>query len=373
MILSSLELTNFRNFEHLVINFSPKNNILFGANAQGKTNIIEAIFLLCFSRSFRALNESETVTFNKNHAFIVGHFENDLKIKRDVVVDYLKGEGKKIFVDKKKLNRFSELVGQFPIVLLTPEDFKITVGTPSERRKLVDTILSQISNSYLKTIQQFIRVLKQRNKILSKAAFDGSISNASLEPWNENLVKFGSALVKFRHIFVFEFFPLLSKIYMDLNLSNESLVFSYKPSFEYNDINEIESAFTNALINKSRLERLRGISLIGPHRDDFSFKIGSKELRKYGSRGQHKTVLIALKIAEYNYLKNKRKEIPIMLLDDLFSDLDSNREEKIIEKIQNGGQVFITTTRPVSQNLINHLGNRQLEVINNNVFEVKIN
>jgi len=371
MFLSSLELTNFRNYEQLNINFSPESNILFGANAQGKTNIIEAIYLVCFSRSFKSLLESEIVTFNKNHSLIIGHFESDLKIKRDVIINYFKGQGKSILIDRKKLNRFSELIGQFPVVIFTPDDFKITIGAPAERRRLVDTILSQVSNAYLKTLQQFIRILKQRNKLLSDAAINRSLSTASLEPWNENFVKFGSAIVQFRHIFVSEFSPLLSKIYMDLNLSNESLIFSYKPSFKYNDISEIESNFIRILEKKKNLERLRGLSLVGPQRDDFSFKIDNNELKKYGSRGQHKTVLIALKIAEYNYLKNKIKETPIILLDDLFSDLDPAREEKIVEKIQDVGQIFITTTRSMDAEVFDFSNSKQFEVRDNNVYSIE--
>lgn len=371
MFLSSLELTDFRNYEQLVFGCSSQKNIFYGENAQGKTNILEAIFLLCFSRSFKSFTESEIVSFNKSQTSIVGHFENDVKIKRDVALHYIKGEGKKIFVDGKKINRYSELIGQFPIVLLAPEDFKITIGNPAERRKFADTLLSQISNTYLKTLQQYVRVLKQRNKLLSKAAVDGYLDEAFLVPWDENLVKFGSAIIKFRHIFVSEFSPLLSKIYMDLNLSNESVTFSYKPSFKFNEIEEIEVFFAAELKQKRRLERLRGMTVCGPHRDDFSFKINNKELRRFGSRGQHKTALVALKMTEYYYLKRKIEETPIALFDDLFSDLDPGREERIIEKIQDLGQIFITTTRPVSSQFIAEINSRQYKVVDNNVIIVE--
>ncbi|MBN1347809.1 DNA replication and repair protein RecF, partial [candidate division KSB1 bacterium] len=247
MFLATLELTDFRNYRQATIDFLPDKNILFGENAQGKTNILEAIYLLCFSRSFRAQNESEIIHFGKDKSAIAGQFENDLKICKQVTLRYSKGEGKKILVDDKAISRYSDLLGQFPIVLSTPDDIEITSGTPAARRKFVDAIICQGSKTYLKTLQHYIRILKQRNKILSNITGEGVTNNASLVPWDENLIKYGSIIIKFRHNFVSEFFPLLNEIYLDLNESNERLSFSYNPSFAFSDPNETESNFNEQI------------------------------------------------------------------------------------------------------------------------------
>ncbi|MCI0511942.1 DNA replication/repair protein RecF [candidate division KSB1 bacterium] len=348
MRLQSLELVNFRNYDTVTIHFSPGCNILFGENAQGKTNIIEAIFYLCFSRSFRTQADKEVVHFERLFSRVNGNFVLDRKIEQQVTFRWTPTEGKTILVVEKRLPRFSELIGKFPVVLLSPEDYKITSGAPVERRHLFDMFLSQVSPEYLEALQKYTRILKQRNKILSEAGVTGNLNTMALEPWNQNLIQAGCFLIRFRQAFATEFNPLLAQIYSSLNQTNESLNFSYKPSFKVPDLTQLAAEFQAILQQQFRFERARGITLIGPHRDDFNFQILGHDLRNYGSRGQHKSVLVALKLAEFHYLKEKRQETPILLLDDLFSDLDSFRERKILDYVQPLGQTFITTTKKVS-------------------------
>lgn len=348
MIIEKLELVNFRNYEQLKLDFFSGCNILFGENAQGKTNILESIFILCFSRSFRTKHEREIIQFNKKYTRVYGSFINDLKIEKEVVLQYSVNEGKAIYVEHKKINRYSELIGKFPIVVLSPNDYRITSGGPLERRQLIDMFLSQASTIYLKALQKYNRVLKQRNKILNEISSNSNITRQSLEPWNFSLVESGSFLIKLRHTFITEFNPILEEKYSCLNPKGESIRFSYKPSLPFVNTDEIESSFHKIMQRKIQLECVRGITLTGPQRDDYYFEVDKRDLRSYGSRGQHKTALVALKLAEFQYLKKMREERPILLLDDLFSDLDQSREEKILHALQNIGQIFITTTRKQS-------------------------
>jgi len=347
MIIQRLELKNFRNYKQLKLDFSPACNIIFGQNAQGKTNILEAIFYLCFSRSFRTSKDQEVIQFNQEFAHIHGWFLLDIQTKQEVTFHFSKKEGKSISIEQKRLSRYSELIGKFPVVILSPEDYKITSGGPFERRHVVDMFLSQVNPIYLKALQKYNRVLKQRNRILTEYRGRTSFNEKLLEPWNESLIESGSYLIKFRQTFIAEFNPVLHNIYNKLRFASESINFSYRSSIPFIDEREIEARFLKTMNHKYLTERKRGLTIIGPHRDDYVIEIDNKDLRVYGSRGQHKSALVAFKLAEFFYLQQKRNEIPILLLDDLFSDLDQQREERILEMIQDIGQIFITTTRKV--------------------------
>jgi DNA replication and repair protein RecF len=363
MLLQHLVLENFRNYQKISIDFSDKCNIIFGDNAQGKTNILEAIFYLCFSRSFRTASDKETVNFEKNFCRVLGSFLLDLNVNQTVVFQFSREEGKTILIEEKKLNRYSELIGKLPIVLLSPEDYKITGGGPAERRNLMDMFLSQVSSIYLKNLQQYNRILKQRNTILSDFSRKGKYDEKILEPWNESFIETGSKIIKSRNSFITEFSPLLTECYSGLNQANELISFTYKPSFLLSAVAEIENRFRTTLHQNKAAERIRGMSLYGPHRDDFIFMISGNELRTYGSRGQHKSALVALKLAQFFYLKQKKNETPILLLDDLFSDLDPQRGKKILASIEHIGQTFITTTQKINYLDANFL-RKEFHVIN---------
>jgi len=362
MRLQHLALENFRNYEKLALDFNDNCNILFGENAQGKTNILEAIFYLCFSRSFRTSSDIETVNFERPFCRVCGSFLQDIQVNQTVVFQFSREAGKTISIEEKKLSRYSELIGKLPIVLLSPEDYKITGGGPAERRNLVDMFLSQVSSVYLNNLQQYQRILKQRNKILSDFFKQGKFDEKILEPWTESFIDAGSKIIKYRNTFITEFSPLLAEQYRGLNQANESISFSYKPSFPFNTVAETENSFRETLHRNKGFERSRGVSLFGPHRDDFVFTISGNELRTYGSRGQHKSALVALKLAQFYFLKLKRNETPLLLLDDLFSDLDPQRMHKILTAIENIGQTFITTTQKI-QNLPVQFKRREYQVI----------
>lgn len=345
MYIKKLELLNFRNYEKEKLEFYPGCNIIYGENAQGKTNIIEAIYLLCFSKGFRTQSEREVLQFGKAFTRLEGHFIFDRNVEQKVIFLYSESEGKSIYLEDKKITRYSMLIGKFPVVLLSPDHYGIISGGPDGRRRLFDMLLSQEDATYLNTLQQYSQILKQRNKILLDFIQQKQYNAAILEPWNRNLIEYGSFLIKFRQAFVSEFCPLLARIYKELKFAAESIDFTYQPSVPFQNEKDIQTIFTTILNHNLKNELKRGITLNGPHRDDYVFKIDNNDLKVYGSRGQQKSFLVALKLAEFYYLQKKREETPILLMDDLFSDLDPNREKTILAILQDIGQTFITNSK----------------------------
>lgn len=347
MILTSLELTDFRNYNSAYIEFGDKKNFLIGNNAQGKTNILEAIYLLCLSRSFRTSYEKEAIGFSKPHFTIKGSFKLDSGIVQTLIFHCSQQKGKQITLNRKRLSRTSELIGKFPVVLSSPDEYILTIGPPPGRRKFVDILLSQINKKYFLYLQDYYRIIKQRNTILSSWKISGVKSISMIEPWDQRLVDVGSRILTNRKQFTSSFSEILNTIHLTLGSKKEQLRLTYRPNItlDNDDENKIQSSFLNQLKQTRHREIQRGISLIGPHRDDFIFSINGKELRKYGSRGQHKTVLLSLAMAQFDLIKEKMQEVPIILIDDLYSEIDQDREAKIIETLNQMGQVFITTTQ----------------------------
>ena len=351
MILRSLELLRFRNYSNERVQFDDQRNIFCGRNAQGKSNILEAIYVLCISRSFRTRFEKEAIQFKEHDCSVRGEFVLDNGRTRNVVFYYNRKEGKQVSIDRNRITRMSDYIGQFPVVLSSPEEYDLTSGPPASRRRFMDILFSQLSTSYLHDLQDYLQVLKQRNAILNDAKYNRRNVSAIIEPWNDSLVEKGSRIIWNRLAFSDQINTLVESIYSKLSDSGERLNFSYGNFAGISEFEELKKAFIERLLSNYQQEIERGKTLTGPHRDDYIFTIDGKDLRKYGSRGQHKTVLIALMIAEYKMIKEKKKETPLILVDDLFSELDRTREEKIIQYLQNMGQNFLTTTLPVKESI----------------------
>ncbi len=349
MILLSLELHRFRNYQKVSIEFDKKRNILSGKNAQGKTNILEAIYLLCISRSFRTKYEKETIKFEEDSCSIQGEFKLDNGLDRTVIFHYSREAGKQLSINRKRITKLSEYIGQFPIVLSSPEEYNLTSGPPAERRRFIDILLSQVSVKYLHHMQDYYQIVKQRNSILNERKYDYHQKNTLLGPWNESFIEKGSWIIWERMKFLDRLNLLVKDIYTNLTNSNEQVNLSYATNFNVVDLETLKKSYQNKLESLCKAEVEQGNTLIGPHRDDFIFLINDKELRKYGSRGQHKTVLIALMIAEYKLIKEKVMETPILLIDDLFSEIDHSREMKILSYLNELGQHLITSTFEFSE------------------------
>lgn len=342
MLLSSLSVTNFRKHISSNFQFAEGLNYIVGQNSIGKTSILEAIHYLCSSKSMFA-KDTEVVTFNENQFEIEGVFQN--KNINKVRIFFNNSENKKYFlVNGKQIHKSSEIVGKFPVVTLTPEDHHITQGSPADRRKFFDSVFSQASKTYLDFLIDYNKILKHRSVILNQLSekFTPSLLD-ELDSWTENLVNKGSQIIKFRKKFIKDFNNYLIDSYAQIMDSNEIPSIRYITITDEQDFDE-RKAMEELLKKNRQLEIRRNTNLFGPHRDDFLFEINGINLKKFGSQGQNKTFQITLRFAEFFYLKEFTDEVPIFLLDDVFSELDAFRAVRVSEFLKKVGQAFITLT-----------------------------
>ncbi|MDA0986139.1 MAG: DNA replication/repair protein RecF [Bacteroidetes bacterium] len=346
MVLSEIQLSNFRNHTDSKLTFSPKINLISGDNGQGKTSLIEAISYCCLTKSIFTNHDYEPLQFNKTWFSIFSTLTSDIGFtyKNQIRYNYEKKE-KNFLINNLNISNMSSAVGRFPVVFLYPELSSITMGGPAERRKFLDILLSQSSKSYLEDLLDYKRIIKQRNAILSNP--ETKFNKELIEPWNELLIKRGSKIIHHRINFVNDFKPHLTKNYSEISGFKEEIDMEYKTQFELSkntSISEIETSLNKELIKEKFKEAQRGVSLVGPHRDDLVFKLNGHPVIQFASQGQHKTILITLKFAEYSFLQEACHETPIVLLDDIFSELDNLRTERLLVKLLTLGQTFITTT-----------------------------
>ncbi len=343
MILSSVHLQNFRVHRDTRIIFSDNLNYIVGGNGQGKTTILDSVYYLCTTKSHNSKTDSESVRFNEKGFELNGTFRDISENKIKIVYTLLENK-KNYFQDNKKVNRSVDIIGKFPVVMLTPADHSITQGYPGDRRKFVDSIISQASETYLKILLDYNKTLRQRSSLLTqiRESRNADLFN-ELNAWNTKLIQTGGELVKRRIRFVEEFNGFIKESYKVI-MGNEET-----PGIKYSSFNEkhpenIENEFKKKLDEKREEEIRRATNLIGPHRDEFVFSINKRNLRSYGSQGQHKTFQVVLRFAEFFYLKNITGKTPIFLLDDVFGELDKNRSIKISEYLRMVGQAIITLT-----------------------------
>jgi DNA replication and repair protein RecF len=346
MKLLSLTLRQFRNHVSSAFAFGAASNVLLGKNGQGKTNVLESVSYLCLTKSFYAGADATAVHCGTSMFEVEGEFVSDVNVRHRVRIVYDEQlRQKKFFINASEISRLSEVIGLFPLVVLSPENNSITFGSPSERRKFADLVMSQSSKAYVEDMMEYKRVLRQRNKILSDA--QGTDCSAVLAPWTEMLIRHGSAIIHKRNKFLAEFVAYVDKAYEIVAHNNEKPSLRYVPQIGVDDGMEREAiaeALRRLAERKQADERRSGSTLFGPQRDDIAFSIDGLPLREYASQGQHKTYLIALKIAEFWYLKERCAELPIILFDDVFSELDETRSRQLLGMLASMGQTFITTT-----------------------------
>ena len=347
MNLQRIVLDNFRNHSSTLIDCSPGVNLFLGNNGEGKTNILEGISYFCLAKSFYAVSDSIVVKIGEPGFTATSKILSDSKVEYEIQVVFDRELNQKtVTVNKTRIDKASSLIGQFPVVILSPEQSTITFGSPADRRRFIDFVMSQSSRIYLENLIDYRRILKQRNKILSEMQTTRNENREAVEPWNDSLISVGSSIMKKRKEFIEDFKGIMVDAYARLSGMSERPEIEYSPSFEYveNSENVIEASFKNALQNQFSDERRIGYTLMGPHRDEFIFQINRLHAKNFASQGQHKTFLVALKLAEFFYLKNRCNETPILLLDDVLSELDEYRCRRLLEAVANTGQVFITST-----------------------------
>jgi DNA replication and repair protein RecF len=347
MQVAHIRLQRFRNHHDTLLEFGAGTNILLGDNGQGKTNILEAISYLCLTKSFYAANDSVAVTLGENDFEVEGRLVSDNQVGFEVRVVYQQATKEKVYsLNKRRIEPFASVVGRFPIVVLSPEFAPVTTGSPADRRRFVDLVISQASGAYFENLLEYRRILKQRNKTLLEAKVSRR-TDTVLSPWNEQLASVGAKLMVKRRNFVEEFQPHMTSAYSHINELAENPTIVYSPSVPMGE-EMAEAEISSAIVRDLELsheEELRlGTTVTGPHRDEFVFKINDMALRNYASQGQHKTFLISLKVGEFNYLKERTRETPLFLLDDVFSELDDRRTRRVLNFLGEFGQTFITST-----------------------------
>ena len=344
MLIKSLSMKNFRVYEHVALSFGEQTNILFGENGAGKTTVLEAIHSLAYTRSFKTHLDSELLRYGSSDARVSGNFQADRKRDQRVEISLSDTRPKQIKVNGAVLASQAELIGRIPVVCLAPEDGAITLGSPLNRRQFFDKLFAQIDQAYLSTLQQYNRVLKQRNAHLNDYATTGkSIDQGLLEAFNTQLAQQGAIIQQRRTEYFQRFKEFTYAIYPELE-REKSFKMAYSPAIKLKPDESIEQAILAALKSSQSTDLRRGTTTTGPQRDLFLFYLNRQELRKYGSKGEHKLVLVALKFAEGRFLEDFLQEKPIYLLDDLFAELDVKRSMQIIRSLQQGYQIFITST-----------------------------
>ncbi len=349
MQIKNLKLRNFRNYSRLDVDFSETFNIIYGNNAQGKTNIIEAIFLCASGRSHRTSRDDEMVKYDSDG------FEVNLQLrKRDfddeigVLFNTVKNgseKRKKISINEIPLKRIGDLMGHLNAVIFSPEDLLIVKQGPSERRRFIDITLSQLRPAYFYDLQKYSRILFQRNTLLKRICIQKNLVD-TLEVWNKHLVKTGSRIVKARMNFIDRLNVLAGARHEKLTNNEEKLELLYDPSFKITaecSEDEIEDVFYRALIRGKENELRKGTTVIGPHRDDMQIVLNGESTKIYGSQGQQRTAVLSMKLAEIDLMQEESGEFPVLLLDDVLSELDDRRKEFLLDSI-GGLQTFITST-----------------------------
>jgi DNA replication and repair protein RecF len=337
MILENLKLRRYRNLSDADIAWNEHFNVIYGRNAQGKTNLLEAIYLLGHLKSFRGGRGSELISHSEETAWIgavvtLGEVNHRLDIG-------LHKNGRNPRIDGKTVQKLSQFLGYFRTVLFTPEELGNVKGFPAGRRALLDRAILQTDPAYLDRVQEYDRVLRQRNQLLKQQADD-----LQLAPWTEALVRAGSRIRHDRQVYLQRFSPRLSEVYREISGGMESAAVNY--SIEDMPQADLTSHLATALQRLSAREKKLGLTLAGPHRDDLDFLVAGRSLRAFGSQGQQRSFLLAFKAAQVMDLEERFREPPVLLLDDLASELDSRRQEGFFNfLLKRRGQVFLTSAQ----------------------------
>jgi DNA replication and repair protein RecF len=334
MYVDSLEVGNFRNYDFAKIEFHSKTNILYGDNAQGKTNLLESIFVCGTTKSHKGSKDRELIKLGEEEAHIRMHLTKK-NIKHRIDMHLKKSRGKGIAIDGIPIKRTGELLGLLNVIFFSPEDLRIIKNGPSERRRFINMELCQLDGLYLHDLGEYNKALMQRNKLLKQIVYQPSLKD-TLDIWDKNLTEYGKRIIKRRKEFVEEISGIVTEVNEKLTGNKEHICMLYEPDVT---IDEFEGA-----LQKSREKDLKMCATsVGPHRDDLCFMNGSIDIRKYGSQGQQRTCALSLKLAEIELVKATVGDSPILLLDDVLSELDRSRQNYLLDSIHDI-QTIITCT-----------------------------
>lgn len=339
MHLESIRLTNFKNYASANLDFSREINCFLGKNGSGKTNLLDAVYYLSFTKSANQAQDLQCIKHDESLFSIKGSFNLEEK-KRTVICGLQTGKKKLVKLDDKPYKKASEHVGKFPLVMIAPNDTDVIRGTSEDRRKFFDAIISQVNAVYLQNLIEYNHVIKQRNSLLKQFAERDYFDADLLEPYDQKLLELGAQIYDERDEFIKAFGPMVKKHYQNLSEKNESIDLHYESHFSQDANQLLKGQLKKDLILKR--------SNVGIHKDEFHFLMDSRPIKKFGSQGQQKSYLIALKLANFDYLFQKKKVKPLLLMDDIFDKLDDFRITKLMEMVASDtfGQIFVTDARP---------------------------
>lgn len=333
MYLKRIKLVNFRNYQQQEIELSPNMNLFFGENAQGKTNILEAVFLCAIGKSFRAKKEKELINLEKKQAFVEIEYEkSDRSGKIKIILD----DKKNIFLNDIKQSKLSDILGKINMVMFSPDDIEILKSSPAKRRRFLNIMISQLRPHYVHSLNMYQKTLEQRNNYLRQIVKENK-PEEMLEIWDESLANYAKEIFEYRNEFVGKIKEKISDIHSQITDRQEELKLKYISDCENKE------TYKEELIKSRKADIERGYTSKGIHRDDIYFFINKKQVNIYGSQGQNRTVILSLKLAELEIIKDETEEYPILLLDDFMSELDGKRRENFLKNIENT-QILITCT-----------------------------
>ena len=339
MWINKIKINNFRNYNNEEINLKENVNVFYGENAQGKTNIIEAIFLCSMGKSFRTKKDKEMIKLDSENSTIEIEYK---KSDRDGKIKINLGNKKSVFVNGVRLKKLSELLGNINVVIFTPDDINILKGGPQNRRRFLDIIISQLKPNYMHNLNLYLKTLEQRNNYLRQIREENK-SEELLEIWDEKLAEYAINIYKYRNEFIEKIKNKIKTIHSEITDKKEEIEIEY-----ISECNNKEE-YLNLLKQRRKLDIIKGFTTKGVHRDDFMIYINNELVNIYGSQGQNRTVILSLKIAEMQVIYDEIGEYPILLLDDFMSELDEKRRRNFLENIENK-QVIITCTDKIEEN-----------------------
>ncbi len=333
MLITSLKLQNFRNYSELKIDFNKDINVIYGDNAQGKTNILEAIFVSSIGKSFRTSKDRELIKIGENFAKVEVEFS---KSDRDGTIKIEINDKKNIFVNGVKIKKLSELLGNMHIVIFTPDDINILKNGPAQRRRFLDIFISQLRPNYVYCLNMYLKALEQRNNYLKQIKFENK-SEDLLDIWDEKIADYAENVFKYRYEFIEKIKNKIKSVHNIITENNEEINIEYISDFSSKE------EFLKKLKNNRKLDIIKGFSTKGVHRDDFNVYINDNLVNVYGSQGQHRTAILSLKMSELKVIYDEIGENPILLLDDFMSELDEKRRKNFLSNIRDT-QVLVTCT-----------------------------
>ncbi|MEX0315828.1 MAG: DNA replication/repair protein RecF [Allomuricauda sp.] len=340
MFLKHLSLVNYKNFDSKTLEFDPIINCLVGDNGVGKTNILDAIYHLSFGKSYFNPVSTQNIKHDTDFFVIEGEFEKEDRTEK-IICSFKKGLKKVIKRNGKAYEKFSEHIGFLPLVIISPSDRDLITEGSDTRRKFVDGVISQSDKAYLQTLIKYNKVLVQRNSLLKYFVANNTFDKDTLEVYNEQLQLLGTEIHAKRVDFISSFIPIFQEQYAHISEKDEQIMLSYKSQLSEKSLIEL----LEANLDKDRALQYTSV---GIHKDDLDFTIANHPIKKFGSQGQQKSFLIALKLAQFHFIKEQAKTTPILLLDDIFDKLDEHRVTQIVGLVdnENFGQIFISDTHP---------------------------